>query len=333
MRIFGWAADNGGCGYYRVKLPLDTLRSLGHETLTATVMPDEWQETADVIVGQRVCNPGPTSRWQKLAREGSAKLVFEVDDDLLNVHHSNRAGHAFFKQPEIRQNLTDNITVADLVTVTNEHLAERVSAFNPNVAILPNYIPAAMLDLPTPPEAERLTVGWAGSATHRMDWEEAAEPIAKFMVKGAAKHLDMHFIGDLHEHWFDFRPWDKLGGRIRRSPWVQRIPDYHAALDFHIGLAPLKPHVFNLSKSPIKALEYAARGIPVIASDFGPYAAFVQDGETGVLVRERAGWAAALWELSRADGPRRQMSKAAQELARAHTIEGNAWRWERALSV
>jgi glycosyltransferase involved in cell wall biosynthesis len=85
--------------------------------------------------------------------------------------------------------------------------------------------------------------------------------------------------------------------------------------------------VFNESKSPLKALEYAAMGIPVIASDFGPYPEFVVHGVTGFLAKREKDWRDHIRELAADADLRESMGKKARELAAQHTIEGNWHRW------
>jgi glycosyltransferase involved in cell wall biosynthesis len=97
----------------------------------------------------------------------------------------------------------------------------------------------------------------------------------------------------------------------RFSWWFEDTNAWLRNVDFDIGLAPLVPSVFNQAKSPIKTAEYAALGIPAIASDVGPYPGFVEDGVTGFLVRQPHEWAAALKAL--ADDP----EDASRELAGA----------------
>lgn len=98
MKVFGWAADQAGCGYYRLGLPLAALRALGREALVSTVLPDDWLD-ADVIVGQRVCLPAPSRTWQRLAADGR-RLVYEIDDDLFRVHPTN-PGARVFTDPDV----------------------------------------------------------------------------------------------------------------------------------------------------------------------------------------------------------------------------------------
>jgi glycosyltransferase involved in cell wall biosynthesis len=322
-RIFFWSADSSGCAYYRCEMPAAALAERGYDTLVASVMPDEWLDSA-VIVGQRVSQPGPTSRWQQLAREGQVKLVYEIDDDLLDVDPSNGPAWNFFSRPDIRSNIKRNIQVADVVTVTNNALAERVERLNPTVRVVPNHVPAWLLGLSTPPPGQPLTIGWAGGASHQMDWAEAVSEVARFVTRD--RGTEMHLIG-----WRSPDLWKRLPADRRRfTEWLDLVPALYKAIDFDIGLAPLRPHVFNQAKSYIKALELAALGIPCIASDVGPYSEFVRHGETGFLVCRPHEWSKCLKELL---DPvvRAEMGAKARSLASEHTIENNIRLWEAAL--
>lgn len=326
-KIFFWSADSSGCAYYRCELPAQTLRDNGdgqYETLVSSIMPDEWLDS-DVIVGQRVSQPGPTSRWQQLAAEERVRLVYEIDDDLLDVDPSNGPAWHYFSQPKIRANIKLNIQVATAVLTTNEVLAERISKLNPNVYVAPNCVPGWVLDLPTAEGTrDRLTIGWAGGASHQMDWADAASEVGRFQARD--KNVEMHVMG-----WPPPALVRKLAqDRYRFTRWIDSVPDLYRSIDFQVGLAPLRPHLFNQAKSYVKALEYAALGIPCIASDTGPYSNFVQDGVTGLLVRRPHEWGQHLRTLLD-PFTRRELGTAARLLASQHTIEKNIHLWEKIL--
>lgn len=322
MKIMGWQADQAGCAHYRVVSPLAVLARRGHDTLSSAIMPDEWRDTADVIVGQRVCLPGASTRWQQLARQGRAKLVYEVDDDLLNVHHSNKASFPFYSQRHIRDNLVRNMEVADLITVTTDQLADLVSEYNRNVVVLPNCVGAALLDHTPARSEDTVTIGWAGSATHQADWAKADEHVARFVARTPG--TEMHVMG-----WKPPVLWERLpAGRCRFTGWINSVDDLHRALDFHIGVIPLRNMIFNRSKSEIKFTELSALGIPAIASNAGPYAASVQDGITGLLVRKPGDWNKHLRDLVHDAARRDALGKVAKDWAATRTIEGNAHLWE-----
>jgi glycosyltransferase involved in cell wall biosynthesis len=82
---------------------------------------------------------------------------------------------------------------------------------------------------------------------------------------------------------------------------------------------------FNESKSHIKALEYAALGVPVIAADLAPYNGFVVDGVTGYLVSTEDEWRARLTELINDEAAREAMGAAAKERAAEFVIQ-RGWR-------
>lgn len=323
MKIFFWAADSSGCAYYRCELSAAQLAKRGHEVLVNTVMPPEWLSYADIIVGQRVCQPGVTTRWQQLAKEGRVKLVYEIDDDLLDIDHWNGPAHSFFGKPEIRANVIRNIEAADLVTVSTAQLAEVVSEYNRNVAVLPNCIPEALLTTHRP-VAEQTTIGWSGGASHKLDLAELGSALTQFIRR--YPEVSLHVIGDAAARLQLTGPGDKA----RFTPWIESVPGFHAAIDFDIALAPLRPSKFNRSKSAIRCLEAAALGIPVVASDFGPYADFVRHGETGFLVSRPHEWGKYLKQLLD-PSVRLEMGANARKLAERHTIESNIELWEKAL--
>jgi glycosyltransferase involved in cell wall biosynthesis len=120
--------------------------------------------------------------------------------------------------------------------------------------------------------------------------------------------------------------------RVRALGWIGTTRKiYKQIAKFDIGIAPLTPHVFNESKSYIKALEYAALGIPCVASKVGPYPDFIEHGVTGFLVEKPGDWNKYVGELVRDEDLRAGMGRAARYKAQDFTIQGNSWRWANAL--
>lgn len=326
MRIYGLCADTVGCGWYRIGLPLEGLKAHGGHTVAYGMSPPARSDlhVVEVFIGQRVCHPWATAYWQQVARTpGRPALVYEVDDDLLSIDPSNSV-YPFYSQPQIRANLLRNIAVADLVTVTTERLAEVIREHNPNVTVLPNVIDEGLLAYQRP-RRERLTIGWAGSSTHQMDFAEAAPALRQFLRRHP--EVDLHFVGESYQRMVAGAD-QALAQRIRHTGWVPDTVQYYAGLDFDIGLAPLRPHVFNGSKSPIKALEYGILGIPVVASDTGPYPWFIQHGQTGFLVQRPHEWGQYLRRLVEDAGLRERMGAAAKEHAAQWTMAARWRAWE-----
>jgi len=82
-----------------------------------------------------------------------------------------------------------------------------------------------------------------------------------------------------------------------------------------------------------KALEYMARGIPVVASDVEPYRRFITHGVDGFLVKHEHEWLTALSTLAGDEALRLKMGAAGKEKARQNTIEGHYEDWVNAYKM
>jgi glycosyltransferase involved in cell wall biosynthesis len=338
MKIFAGHDGGSGCMYYRIELPLRQLQKHGHQvTFMANGDQGTMNETGvkpvtlrdmeghDVIVGQRYNNHVGLQAWRR-ARTPLSRLVYETDDDVFTVTPENWAAYRLFNSPDIQDAVTHGAQIADLVTVTTEHLGEviRKTTGCENVAVLPNCIPEFVLGMPREP-TPRPRVGWQGGASHGVDVGLVVQPVRRFLKR---------FPGwDLRLAGTDYRPTFKAGKQATFGKWkpvYQDPPAYYATLDFDIGLAPLAVTEFNLSKSNVKVLEYAARGIPAVATDCEIYRSFIRHGENGFLVSEEHEWLKYLSVLANDDGLRAKMGEQARQDVRAWTIEKNWPRWEKA---
>lgn len=313
--------DHGptGCGYYRVVLPFDQLRANDWRAAYGPGVVPLHALDAKIITAQRVDRPDALGMWRRY--RARSRLVYELDDDIWNVNLLNWNAFSYYTRSEHQDAVSHAAGVADLVTVTTEPLAEVVREMSgqENIVVIPNFIPAKMLAHERP-RRERLTVGWGGGVSHAIDMLEMADPLRRFLDTDAPD-AEFHIVGS------DFR--GMTGHRHARcSGWEPDPAKYYENLDFDIGLAPLAAEKFNESKSWIKVLEYAALGIPCIASDFGPYREFVVDGVTGFLVKSKAQWRDRLRELASDADLRESMGQKAREVAAQNTIEGNWQRWD-----
>ena len=326
MRIFS-GHDGSGCAYYRIIVPLTELGKHGHDvTLVDASQHGEAHEAAlskaaghDLIVGQRWDRHDAMGAWRRM--RATSKLVYEVDDDVWAVEPVNWAAYSRYSKEDVRDAVSHSAMVANLVTVTTEPLAEVMREHNPDVTVIPNFIPGWVCDLPREPG---LRVGWMGGASHGRDMGVIAQPVRRFL--GRFPDWDAHLVG------VDYRPTIRHD-RVTFAPWTHVVPEpeaFYRSVDFDIGLAPLYPTRFSRSKSHIKALEYAARGIPVIATDSEPYRDFVLHGVTGFLVKRDHEWLKYMSELASDDGLREAMGAKAREHARQFTIDQNYRLWEQA---
>jgi glycosyltransferase involved in cell wall biosynthesis len=321
MKIKGIARQREGGGYYRVGLPFEELERHGHETDWELATLGASADGADVVVGQLIggSDRGITQAWWRdMYRQ--AALVYELDDDPFEMERINPVHH-FYTDPLAQDSISECMRIANLVTVSTDVLAERMSKINPNVVVLKNRIDESMLEIERP-QRDRLTIGWAGGDSHLRDIDSVAYGLKRVMDWN--KDIDVHFVGA------DMRFLIKSPRPIRHTEWAVKTTDYYNLIDFDIGIAPLVSTVFAETKSHIKALEYSALGIPVVASDAAPYRDFVIDGVTGFLVKHDHEWARRLGDLINDDAMRTEMGAKARELASQWTIQKGWQEWESA---
>lgn len=344
MKAFGWAADDSGCCHYRIAEPLEALARTANWQIDYstrfTGIPDgpmkpddkrlpgiarDCAKDLDVISTQRTALMAPSTFWQHLNIAG-AFTVYEIDDDLFHIDRSNVAAHKLFTRPDIRQNMIDNIAMASRVTCSTEPLAEILRKHNADVRVCPNGIPDWLLEHnPTRYDNRKVTIGWGGSPTHEMDFAEVDGQLRRFLNQ--RDDVEFHCLGTDYADWMRI-PKDKC----RFTPWVPSVPDFYQTIDYDIGIAPLRPHIFNRSKSNIKVLECAALGIPVVASDVYPYRNFIRHGETGYLVKYPHEWGKYLRELVEDPTQRAEMGAKARSLAAGYSMSQTAPIWEEALT-
>lgn len=329
MRIFA-PHDGLGCGYYRVVVPVTELGRHGHVVSTpkqggaeqSALVPRDW----DVIIGQRFSNFEGTSWWRK-QRTGTNRLVYETDDDIFSINPENEVAFAEYSKLSNRAAIQAYITYADLTTVTCEQLSSVMIQHATQTAVLPNFIRPKVLDLPRAGLHDgRRRLGYMGGGSHIKDLSLAVPAVEQFIRNN--HDWDLHLVGTDYRGLFKLPP-----KRMKHSPWKSVADDergFYESLDFDIALAPLADNRFNRSKTAIKGLEYNARGIPVIASDAGPYSSYVTHGVNGLLVKQPHEWLKWLRFLAKEHDYRETMSCCAKEVASEHTIDKNWQLWEAA---
>lgn len=352
-RVMAWSDGGSACEYYRLRVPLEHLASVDGDL---DVKVDSIFQTfdqphplapglnkempPDVVVGQRINRDGPARLWRMLASSELGvrpKLVYELDDDLFNVPPNNPAC-SHFSKINVRENIVNSMAVADVITVSTEPLRDVVreqlwnfGATVKRIEVIPNALPDIAYGPPISERVDkhRIMIGWAGSSSHEEDFDEVAKPLGRLLWRND----DVHFtaVGHMFPRVAKRIP----DGQRHLVPWQPTMEAYYQALDlFDIGIIPLRPSIFNRSKSDIKLLEYAARGIPVIASDAGPYS--VHAGRVDLCGTEHD-WAKALTEWvvihrgSSFVGRDAELTELAYEYAQSRHVSSVADQWRQVI--
>lgn len=322
LHIVGVSAGPDGSGYHRMFLPFKHLKDKSRHWVEGPPaaqppMPtrqDMLDLKVDVLVMQRPVGPAGRQMWDDL--DGACARVYEIDDDLL---HPESSGLAALCDARIKETIEYMLWRSDMITVSTPYLAQEFSRFSDEIVVLENVINEDLLRMERT-RRDRVTVGWGGGASHLIDLCAVQDPLNA--VLDANPQADIHFIG------VDYGP--LLHGRpYRWTMWHADVWDFYKAYDFDIAICPLADVKFNRSKSFLKALDAAARGVPVVASDMEPYRDFVVDGKTGYLVRTADQWRARLHELINDEAAREELGRNAKAAAQEWTIQKRWPLWEK----
>jgi hypothetical protein len=340
MKVYVFPADMTGCGYYRLIWPAETLIAKGHDI---TIVPPHKRDNmmqatlrdgvvtsvkipsdADVIVLQRV-----THRYLaqaiKLMRLSGVAVVVDMDDDLTCIHPSNPAFNALHPvNGNVDHNWQNTLAACDnatMVTVSTPALVNRYGKRTP-AHVLYNMVPERMLALP---RVDSDVVGWAGAVfSHPTDLQELGPSIAALLRDGGA-FKSVGPIDGVHKAFglASDTPVASTGIITDILEWPEAVSS------IGIGLAPLTDSRFNNAKSWLKMAEYAAVGVPCIASPREEYRRLHRKG-VGLLAKNPTEWTKVIRKLRGSENLREDLSWQGRAVMETLTIEDNAELWAEA---
>jgi glycosyltransferase involved in cell wall biosynthesis len=327
MRIAFLANPEAPGGWYRGLGPMVALHQRGHE-IRQVVRPGEFRANlihgCDVVHVYRECDD-ETLRLVKRAKEAGTAVVWDNDDNLAAVPKSN-SGYKEYggaAGARVQKTISRLLDLADLVTAPSamlcEHYRERGA---PHVQLIENYVRDEIPSTPARRNGAGVRVGWLAGSEHHLDVERI--PIKDQLERLLATHADVRVttIG------VGLGMRDERYRHVRRLDFV-KLPEEMASFD--VGIAPIADIPFNQGRSNVKLKEYAAQGIPWLASPIGPYGAMGEQ-QGGRLVADD-GWYDALDRLVRKERERRKLAKRAAKWGTSQTIGANAQLWEDALAA
>lgn len=284
MNILGLSNHLSGCGWHRVVLPLgfmDNIKGYVTNIPTKELMQEHW----DIITYNR--RSVIDDHHAAVRNEFNCKIVVDIDDYW--VLPPSHILHKDFQHigPVIERNLSD----ADLVTCTNDLLAEKCRPLNSNVIVIPNALPFGFNQYnDARREDERVRIFWAGSITHQHDIEMLRNPLKR--LQGISSKIKMVIAG-YDDHNIESKSvWDKMvsaftaGGSLPYMKIHGTVPECYmqAYENADVMLIPLENHEWHRMKSNLKILEAASKRIPCIVSKVQPY---MNDTDAPVLWVER----------------------------------------------
>jgi glycosyltransferase involved in cell wall biosynthesis len=267
MNIIGVTHKESGCGYHRVMLPLAFMNDIkGYVTNYITEdKTDDW----DILLYNRICQYD--LNWKKTKELLGCQVVMDIDD-----HWQLPLNHLYYNTyQDIAERIERNLMQADLVTVTNSNLLNKVKQFNDNVIVMPNALPYGLNQFnDTRVKSDKVRLFWCGSISHDNDIKILKEPLKRLQGR---KDIQMVMGGYNDSDAYTKSIWDKMFSmftgnlpsiKLHSASPTQYMDMYNFA---DIVLIPLEDSEWHACKSNLKILEAAAKRLPVICSNVAPY--------------------------------------------------------------
>jgi hypothetical protein len=308
---WSWGTDPlqpNGCAWYRCKLPSLELNKRGWFSAVGfpifntsrgfgmAVEGDKAVHGWDIIVLKLLMQQEVLESIPKAQAMGQ-KIIVDVDDWFEGLSKSNRAYETTDPKLNPRSNreiYAKIIMAADAVITSTPFLFDFYGKKRNNVFLVRNGIDTDRWKRKIYRDNKKTKIGWAG-ATH---WRSNdLEQLSGFM----GNYLESHNLLFHHAGHSESAPRaNELLGvpeRLTRTSPIVPILSYPLMFqNIDIGLIPLNNLEFNYAKSFIKGLEYAAAGVPFIAS-YSPEYEYLSNSGIGRLARSKSEWIYHLDEL------------------------------------
>ncbi|HXE44226.1 MAG TPA: hypothetical protein VN635_03415 [Conexibacter sp.] len=322
MHVVAMGTDGTGGAAYRAMLPMRALADAGHraeyvEWDHRDPPPFEQARQADVVLLWRHFRM-PARRLASALREAGAAVMFDNDDDMTRVPKGSPAySEMRAAREQVAKELGAMLRLTELVSTTCLELAGRLRRLGaPDVRVVENYLAQDFLR-ERRAGGDGVTVGWVAGAEHRGDLKDLRLRRTLEALLEAHPHVSLVSVGvdvGVRSERYTHRPF---------VPFPE-LPDTIAQFD--LAIAPIADVSFNRVRSNIKVKEYAAAGVPWLASPIGPYKDLGEQ-QGGRLVADY-GWAEALAELVSDDAARGALAERAAAWGRSQTVHANVGEWE-----
>jgi hypothetical protein len=278
--------EANGCAYYRQVLPCRLLEGMGFDAMVGQPKPHEPMGIGlakddgalfgfDISVYKLMMHASVPQLFHVMQAKGET-VAIDIDDFHFDMHaeniahaatnpHTNPTNNRMWHEIGIRQ--------ADFITVSTGFLADFYGRRCRDVRLVRNavetdrFAPVAQGEIPT--------LGWLGGTLWRSgDIELLREWLPGFVKDhGVTVRHAGHIPGD-PKHFAIRAGLKRVQTTGMRT--ISNVPGMLAGIS--VGLVPLAPGAFNEAKSYLKGLEYAAAGIPFIATPTEEYRLLAASG-------------------------------------------------------
>lgn len=212
----------------------------------------------------------------------SKRTLFDFDDAIFTRPGRPYLWPTSFK---VKRRLQLWLRRADVITTSSRYLADYAAQYSSRVIILPMTVDTELWHPATDRQRDETVIGWAGAPVNLPNLNRLEPVLRTILDKYPSVRLAV-FSGkrpDLQCR-YDYYPFEPGAehGFIR---------------NLDIGLLPLPDEPYTLGKSPIKAIQYLACGVPVIGEVHGGAPAEILNPDNSLAVCSQQDWVRALEQL------------------------------------
>jgi GT2 family glycosyltransferase/glycosyltransferase involved in cell wall biosynthesis len=312
------------CAYIRLLQPLDHPAIGGDFDIVLADASEALRYDADVVVTQRhaLGDLDAANALIRHCKERAITLVYDLDDDLLHVPRAHPDARLLRPKARLASRL---VRGADAVWVSTPTLAASLADLRSDVRVVENGLDERLWAAAAParPRQEPVRILFMGTQTHDADFA-IVEPALARLKSMFAETVSVDMLGVSSRP--DMPSWvNRIGMSAHATASYPGFVNWITGQHWDIGIAPLAETPFNRCKSAIKTLDYAALGLPVLASDRAAYRGSLADGAGGWLLRDDAdAWFVALVRLVRDAGLRRRLADGARNALSTGTLAAQA---------
>lgn len=196
--------------------------------------------------------------YPRLAGYDQPFVIYDVLDDI-SIHAESDHAQGLPSGQRAADHHQKLLAEADIITTSSEVLYQRIREQRPDALLVPNGVDVAhFTPMPTPPNAAPV-IGFHGAIAAWLDLDLLAE------VARLRPEYQFRLIGPASVSLGALPRLEALPNLTHRGPIpYEKIPAQIARFD--VGILPFKLSALTHAVRPLKALEYLAMGLPVVAT-------------------------------------------------------------------
>ena len=255
----------------------------------------------------------------------SAEMLLNVFDRKYIVDYDDAIFHNYDKnsKPIIRKFLGNKIAkvmkYSSMVVAGNTYIAEYAKKSGAKkIEIIPTVIDLERYSIKNHTENKSFIIGWIGTKT---TFEKHLLPCRNWIKSLQQNNPNIHF------HIVGITDNMDLGENVKYIQWTEET-EVSEIQKMNVGIMPLQDSDWEKGKCAYKLIQYAACGIPGIASDVGMNSEVCIENKTGFIANNEEEWQEKILFLKNNPIARNEMGKNARTLVEEkYCIQATAGKW------